>query len=93
MPMRIKVFVNYIFPAYLYVNDQNGRIIEEPALIEDSLVNKLFDPWLFNIVQWITNLVWIWNGQEPHFLLRIADADRKRLEQKGLLQKIVWGNL
>lgn len=77
----------------MYINDQNGRIIEEPTLIEESIINQLLDPWLFGFVQWLASLVWKWNGQEPQFLLRIAEEDRKRLEQKGLLQKIVWGNL
>lgn len=91
--MRIKVFVNHIFPAYLYINEQTGRIIEEPTLIESSWINKLFDFWLFGIVQTMADVVWRWNGQEPKFLLRISKEDRKILEQKGLLQKIVWGNL
>lgn len=91
--MRIKVYVNFIFPAYVYVNDRNGIILDEPTLIEDSLINKMFDWWLFGFVQFLATMVWEWNGQEPQFLLRIAKQDKIRLQQKGLLQKIVWGNL
>lgn len=79
--MKIKVYVNYIFPAWQEVNNTTGELIDGPVMTNNILNWPIFD-WLDWLVQSLIRMAYDREGLEPMFECRIKKRDAKILKQK-----------
>lgn len=84
--MKIRAYVNDIFPADIEIDDQTGVILDGPNLTKHWLNHEKLS-WFFELIATIKAAGFEIYGQEPVFVCRIARKDKKKLEQMGLTIK------
>lgn len=79
--MKVKVYVNYIFPAWQKIDDTTGELVGGPAMTNNILNGPLFS-WLDWIVDFFLGLGYLTKGLEPMFECKIKKKDAEILKQK-----------
>lgn len=81
--MMIRVYVNDIFPANVFVNEHTGEILSNPEMIDHWLNGKWFY-WLFDFIAYWKATMFVLFDQEPMFVCRVSRKDKSKLKQMKL---------